>query len=188
MTAGAGAVQGFVRRISGGAVEQAAEEAAQQAGKETAQQAAKELAEETGEQAGMAATPLAHDNRVNVDVHAPKGIGPDDAAPEGFSFDIDNPIYRQLKDGDQVLQYSLKGKELAVDWVEGGGAASMLKRILGAEGSGVRRISGYTADKLGGLSDNALLIYGNQLAANLGEGWRASIEFVDKKRFIVFTR
>ena len=82
MTAGAGAVKGFVRRITGGAAEQAgkqaaeeatqqagketaqqagkqaAEEAAQQAGKETAQQAAKEIAEETGEQAAKATTPL----------------------------------------------------------------------------------------------------------------------------------
>ena len=119
---------------------------------------------------------------------APKGIGPDDAVPEGFSFDVDNPVYRQLKDGDQVLQYSLKGEELAVDWVDGGGAASMLKRILAAEGSGVRRISGYATDKLASLSDNALLRYGNQVASSLGEGWKASIEFVANKRYLVFTR
>ena len=119
---------------------------------------------------------------------APKGIRPDDAVPEGFSFDIDNPIYRQLKDGDQVLQYSIKGEELAVDWVDGGGAASMLKRILAAEGSGVRRISGYATDKLASLSDKALLRYGNQVASSLGEGWKASIEFVANKRYLVFTR
>ena len=52
MTAGAGAVKGFVRKITGGAAEQAAEEATQQAGKETAQQAGKQAAEEAAQQAG----------------------------------------------------------------------------------------------------------------------------------------
>jgi hypothetical protein len=59
ITAGAGAVKGFVKRITGGVAEQAgkraAEEATQQAGKAAAEQAGKQAAEEASQQAGKAA-------------------------------------------------------------------------------------------------------------------------------------
>ncbi|MDA1055681.1 MAG: Hint domain-containing protein [Planctomycetota bacterium] len=119
---------------------------------------------------------------------APKGIGPDDVIPNGFSFDIDNPRYRRFKSGDQVLEYSRNGGELAIDWIDGGGGASVLRKILAQEGKDVRRIAGYATDKLGELSNEALTRYGRQVARQLGDGWTATIEFDGLKRFLVFTR
>lgn len=93
-----------------------------------------------------------------------------------------------FKEGERKLEYSIQGEELAVDYVEGGGSAAMLKRVLETEGAGVQRISGYATDKLGNLSDEALLRFGNRVAAELGEGWKAAIEVVDSKHYLIFTR
>ena len=58
---------------------------------------------------------------------APKGIGPNDMIPDGISFDIANPKFRQFKSGDDILEYTLEGGEVTVDWVSGKGASSMMK-------------------------------------------------------------
>lgn len=108
--------------------------------------------------------------------------------PDGFSFDSDNPLYRRFKSGEQILEYSLDGGHLSIDWVDGGGAGTMLKHVLGAEGGSVRRISGYVTDKLGRLSDEALLRYGRQVAKQLGNGWTVTIRMDGTKKFLEFTR
>lgn len=66
--------------------------------------------------------------------------------PEGLSFDIANPKYRQFKSGENILEYPLEGGEITVDWVSGTNASSMMRSILDAEGAGVTRISGYVTD------------------------------------------
>jgi len=53
--------------------------------------------------------------------------------PDGLSFDIANPKYRQFKSSDDVLEYTLDGGEITVDWVSGKNASSMMKAILDAE-------------------------------------------------------
>lgn len=119
--------------------------AAGEAGEEAAEAVASREAKATAEE--------------GADIAAPSGFGPDEVRPDGFSFDIDDPKYRMLREGERKLEYTLQGEELIVDYVEGGGAASMLKRVLETEGADVRRISGYITDKLGNLSDEALLRY-----------------------------
>ncbi len=119
---------------------------------------------------------------------APKGIGPDDMIPEGISFDITNPKYRQFKNGDNILEYALEGGEITVDWVSGKNASSMLKAILNTEGNAVTRISGYATDKLGGASNAVLQRFGDSMAAELGGVWKATIETVGNRRYLVFTK
>ena len=117
-----------------------------------------------------------------------KGRGPDDKAPDGFSYDKDNPKYQTFKDGDKIVDYSVDGDKLSIDWADGGGLASALKEILRAEGDGIRRIGGYTTDKLGELSDKALQRYGDRVAAELGDGWKAAIEVIRGQRHLIFRR
>ena len=90
--------------------------------------------------------------------------------PDGLSFDIANPKYRQFKSGDDILEYTLEAGEITVDWVSGKEASSMMKSILNADGAGVSRISGYVTDKLGGASNAALERLGNRIARELGDG------------------
>jgi hypothetical protein len=118
---------------------------------------------------------------------APKEIGPDDMIPNGISFDIAKPKYRQFKSGDDILEYTLEGGEITVDWVSGKNASSMMKAILDADGADVTKISGYVTDKLGGASNAALQRLGNQMAAQMGCSWKAAIETIEGRRYLVFT-
>jgi hypothetical protein len=119
---------------------------------------------------------------------APKGIGPNDMIPDGISFDIANPKFRQFKSGDDILEYTLEGGELTIDWVNGKGASFMMKSILDADGAGVTRISGYVTDKLGDASNAALQRLGDRMARDLGDGWKAIIEVRGERRFLIFTK
>ena len=104
--------------------------------------------------------------------------------PDGISFDVANPKYRQFKSGDNILQYTLEGGEITVDWVSGKNASSMMKSILDADGAGVTRISGYVTDKLGCAPHAALQRLGNRM----GAGWKATIELRGNRRYLVFTK
>lgn len=119
---------------------------------------------------------------------AAKGMRPDDMTPNGISCDIANPKYRQFKSGDSILEYTLEGGEITVDWVSGKNTSSMMRSILDADGKGVTRISGYVTDKLADASDAALQRFGNQMAAQMRGGWKASIEMIRNRRHLVFTK
>jgi hypothetical protein len=108
--------------------------------------------------------------------------------PDGISIDIANPKYRQFKSGDNILEYALEGGEITVDWISGRNASSMIKEILDAEGPGVTRISGYVTDKLGGVSNATLQRFADRVAAELGGGWKVTIETVRNRRYLVFTK
>ncbi len=108
--------------------------------------------------------------------------------PEGISFDIANPKYRQFKNGGNILEYALDGGEITVDWVSGQNASSMLKAILETEETAVTRISGYATDKLGSASNAALQRFGDRITAELGGGWKATIEAAGNRRYLVFTK
>jgi len=108
--------------------------------------------------------------------------------PDGISFDVANPKFRQFKNGDGILGYTLEGGEITVDWVSGKGASSMMKSILDADGAGVTKISGYVTDKLGGASNAALQRLGDRMARELGGGWKAIIEVSGDRRFLVFMK
>ena len=108
--------------------------------------------------------------------------------PDGISFDIAKPKYHQFKSGDDILEYTLEGGEITVDWVSGKNASSMMNAILDADGAGVTKISGYVTDKLGGASKAALQRLGNQMAGQIGGGWKATIEMIEGRRYLVFTK
>lgn len=108
--------------------------------------------------------------------------------PEGISFDVANPKYRRFKSGDNILEYTLEGNEITVDWVSGKNAASMMNAILKSEGAAVTRISGYATDKLGKATTAALQRFGNRFASELGDGWTVAIEPVRNRRYLVFTK
>jgi len=108
--------------------------------------------------------------------------------PNGISFDTANPKYRQFKSGDDILEYTLEGGEITVDWVSGKNAASMLKAILDADGAGIAKISGYVTDKLGGAPNAVLQRLGNYMAAQMGGGWKAAIKTIEGRRYLVFTK
>lgn len=108
--------------------------------------------------------------------------------PEGISFDTANPKYRQFKNGDNILQYTLEGGEITVDWVSGKNASSIMKAILEAEGAGVTRISGYATDRLGQASNAALQRLGTRMCSELGGDWTVTIETVRSRRYLVFTK
>ena len=117
-----------------------------------------------------------------------RGKGPDDMIPDEISFDFANPKYRQFKSGENTLEYTLEGGEITVDWMSGNDAALMIKTIMDADGAGVTRISGYVTDKLGGASDAALRRLGNQMTGQLGSGWKATIQMIEGRRYLVFTK
>ena len=108
--------------------------------------------------------------------------------PDEISFDFANPKYRQFKSGENTLEYTLEGGEITVDWMSGNDAALMIKTIMDADGAGVTRISGYVTDKLGGASDAALRRLGNQMTGQLGSGWKATIQMIEGRRYLVFTK
>lgn len=108
--------------------------------------------------------------------------------PDGISFDITNPKYRQFKSSGDLLEYTLEGREITVDWVSGKGASSMMKSILNAEGAGVTKVSGYVTDKFGDASNAALQRLGDRMARGLGNGWKAIIEVRGDRRFLIFTK
>jgi hypothetical protein len=108
--------------------------------------------------------------------------------PDGISFDSANAKYRQFKRGENILEYTLAGGEITVDWVSGNNATSMMRTILCAEGAGVTRISGYVTAKLGRASDAALKRLGDQMAREIGGGWKATVEMIEGRRYMVFTK
>ena len=105
-----------------------------------------------------------------------------------ISFDITNPKYRQFKSADCILEYTLIGTEIIVDWVCGNDAASMIKSILDVDGQGITRISGYATDKLGRASDATLQRLADRVASQLDGGWKASIKEIVGRRYVVFTK
>lgn len=105
---------------------------------------------------------------------------------ENFSFDVENPKYRQFKRGNDILEYTLEGNEITVDWVAGTNVSSMIVAVLAAHGNRVNKISGYVTDKLGSASDTALLRFSRRMAGQLGTGWRASIQRIEGRRYLVF--
>jgi hypothetical protein len=109
-------------------------------------------------------------------------------APDGISFDASNPKYRQFVRGDDILEYTLEDGEITVDWVNGRDAASMMASILEAEGEEVARISGYVTDKLGDASDDALKRLGRRMAARVGVEWTTTIQKIEGRRYLVFTK
>lgn len=123
-----------------------------------------------------------------MEVDALTEIGSAEMIPDGLSFDIDNPKYRQFKQGEDILEYTLEGGEITVDWVSGTSAASMLKIILDADGAGVTRISGYVTDKLGRASNIVLERFGQRLAGQLGVGWKVTVEMIEGRKYLLFTR
>lgn len=108
--------------------------------------------------------------------------------PEGISFHIANPKYRQFKSGANILEYTLDGGEITIDWVSGRHASSMMRSILDADGAGVSRISGYVTDKLAGASNAALQRLGGRMVREVGGNWRATIEIIEGRRYFVFTK
>ena len=108
--------------------------------------------------------------------------------PQGFSFDVANPKYRRLKSGDNLVEYTLGAGEITIDWISGNNAAFMIKSILDADGVGVTRISGYVTDKLGGVSDEVLQRFAGQIAGHLGVGWKATIEIIEGRRYLVISK
>ena len=72
--------------------------------------------------------------------------------------------------------------------MSGKNASSMMKAILDADGAGVTKVSGYVTDKLGDASNAVLQRLGNQMAKDLGGGWRAIIEVRGDRRFLIFTK
>ncbi len=107
--------------------------------------------------------------------------------PDGISFDIDKPKYRQFKTGKSILEYTLEGDEISVDWVNGKDASLMIKAILEAEGTGICKILGYVTDKLGDASNPVLQRFGNRIATQMGSGWKVTIETIEGRRYLVFT-
>jgi hypothetical protein len=116
------------------------------------------------------------------------GLGPGNMIPNGISFDTANSKYRQFKSGDNIVEYTLEHGEITIDWVSGKNASSMMKSILQADGTGVSRISGYITDKLGSVSSGALQRFGNQMASRMGGDWKVTIEMIEGRRHLVFTK
>jgi hypothetical protein len=79
-------------------------------------------------------------------------------------------------------------REITIDWVCGKNATSMIMAVLDCDGKGVTRISGYVTDKLGGETDAALQRLGGQMASQLGGGWKTTIEMIEGRRYLVFTK
>lgn len=117
-----------------------------------------------------------------------KWLNPCNMASNTFSFDVSNPKYRQLNRGNDILEYTLVDGEIIVDWVNGRDVASMLKTILAVDGDGVTKISGYVTDKLGRASSNVLLRLGNQIANHLGGGWKATLQTIESRRYLVLMK
>jgi len=107
---------------------------------------------------------------------------------DGISFDVANPKFRQFKSGNDILEYTLDGIAITIDWVSGKGAASMMKSILDADGAGVTKISGYVTDKLGDAPNAVLQRFGDRMARELGDGWKAVIEMRGNRRFLNFSK
>ncbi len=105
-----------------------------------------------------------------------------------ITVDADNPKYRQFTSGDRILEYTLQVGEITVDWVNGKDAASMMKAILAADGGGIIKISGYVTDKLGGVSNTVLQRFGNQMAASFSGEWTATVEKIEGRRYLLFTK
>ena len=64
----------------------------------------------------------------------------------------------------------------------------MIRSILDADGAGVTKISGYVSDKLGDASNEALQRLGIRMSRELGGDWKATIETVRNRRYLVFTK
>src|ERR1043165_9375725 len=108
--------------------------------------------------------------------------------PDGFSVDCANPKYRQFKNRDGILEYTIEGDNVTVDWVAGKNTSAMIQQILDYEGSGVSKVAGYVTDRLGATSDEALQRLGTMLAQRLTGGCAATIQRIEGRRYLVLTR
>ncbi|MEM6980100.1 MAG: hypothetical protein AAF539_10590 [Planctomycetota bacterium] len=108
--------------------------------------------------------------------------------PNGISFDGTNPKYRQFVRGHDILEYTLDGHEITVDWIRGTNESSMLKSALNEDGTGVTRISGYVTDKLGDASDDVLKRWGDRIARDLGKHWKPVIEMHGNRRCLILMK
>ncbi len=63
-----------------------------------------------------------------------------------------------------------------------------MKSILDADGAGVTKISGYVTDKLNSASNAMLQRLADHMARQVGSGWEASIEMIEGRRYLVFTK
>ena len=105
-----------------------------------------------------------------------------------ITVDDENPKYRTYQRGDDILEYTVGDCEIGIDWVSGRDAAAMLKAIHSFEGEGVTCLCGYVTDKLGSASDQGLQRFGRMIAHQLGSPWKARIEVIEGRRFLVFTK
>jgi hypothetical protein len=103
---------------------------------------------------------------------------------DGISFDAGNPKYRQFKRGDDILEDTLKGSEITVDWVSGTDASSMMNAILKVDGNDVTSISGYVTDKLGNASNAAVQRLGKRMASQLDGDWTSAIQSIEGRRYL----
>ncbi len=107
---------------------------------------------------------------------------------DGLSCNAANPKYRRFKSGDNVLEYTLNGSQITIDWVSGNNASTMMKLILSVDGNGIAKVSGYVTDKLGSASDAVLQRLADQIARQVGSEWNASIETIEGRRYLVFMK
>lgn len=113
-------------------------------------------------------------------------VGSESDIPEGFSVDAENPKYRIYKSGASILEYTIEEREITIDWLEGRDAAQMLKSILEQEGKEIERIAGYVTDRLGSISAAVLQRFGDRIAFKLGRSWKATIQIIAGRRYLIF--
>lgn len=103
---------------------------------------------------------------------------------DGVSYDAGNPKYRQFKRGDDILEYTLEGSEITVDWVSGNDATLMMNAILRVDGKDVTCISGYVTDKLGNATNATLQRFGRRIARELNGDWTSTIQTIEGRRYL----
>lgn len=116
------------------------------------------------------------------------GIAPNDAVPEGFSFDVADPRYRRVKLANRLIEYTITDSELTIDWLDGPMATLMLQLILDAEPKSVTNVSGYLTNELGRASDASIERFGRRLASQLLGDWTAKLVTIEGRRFLSLDR
>lgn len=126
-----------------------AKELAERRIREAEEQAAKDAAEAAGKAAGNAPK----------SGPAPKAYEPGDDYPEGLSFESGNPSTRAARAGDNLLEYSINGDVLNLDYVEGLASPRLLLRILKSDPAAcsIKKITGYTTLALEKVPDADIL-------------------------------
>lgn len=107
--------------------------------------------------------------------------------PDGFAVDPDNPKYRTYKSGGSILEYTLDGREITIDWICGRDTALLLQSLLAHEGNDIEQIAGYVTDRLGSIPPEALQRFAGQVAFKLGGSWKVTIQIVAGRRYLIFT-